>query len=172
MRLSQRGIRLYRTIKGAITTPDSHLVKRIILGSVAALAFLVVPLAVQGLSGSDEPKPSPASNSESEDKTPTPAQNSSQTSVDVSTQTSASGAHGSSSTEVSINGQSIPVPPNGHLHKEVTDDGNHTTVDISVEGHQSGSASNHSSTTVEVNGHSADIEDQTDTRGGLRHPNR
>jgi hypothetical protein len=39
----------------------------------------------------------------------------------------------SSHTEVSINGQLIPIPPSGNLHKIIVTDEAHTSIDISVQ---------------------------------------
>jgi len=72
-----------------------------------------------------------------------------------------------SSTQLSVNGQSVPVPENGSVHKEIDDENGHTTVDASSKTSEStkttestkSTETNHSSvsTTVHSSGNSANF---------------
>lgn len=52
--------------------------------------------------------------------------------------------------DVRINGQAIPVPDNGEVHKTIKDDNGQTKVDISVQSNTSGSRESRSSTSFRL----------------------
>jgi len=62
---------------------------------------------------------------------------SSSTSATVDSQSASTTNNGSvtnhSNTQVTINGQSVPVPPSGTIHKTYADGNSHSTVDITVQ---------------------------------------
>jgi hypothetical protein len=63
----------------------------------------------------------------------------SESSQSVSTQITSRGSH--ATTSVTVNGKQVPVPANGTVHKEVTDDdGNKAEVNISSNSSQSGTS--------------------------------
>jgi hypothetical protein len=134
--------------------------KKIGLLSAAVLATVLMPLAVQGLSGLNDTEQDsetragadPAQGGNVQSSTTEKSKNKSSTSVDVSTNNSSSGNGNSSSVDVNINGQSIPVPQSGSFHKTITSDGNQTTVDVNIQNHQvtSGNSQSHSSTNIDV----------------------
>lgn len=79
-----------------------------------------------------------------------------QSSHSVSTQTTNNGAK--SSTNVIVNGQQVPVPTNGTVHKEVIDvDGNKAEVNISSSSTQSESSVN-SSVNVNVSSEQSTVD--------------
>lgn len=166
-------------IPGAPELPRTGIYKykKLSFGSAAVLAFLVVPLVAQGLSGSspsDDPTPDTSAGQQTEGNVMSTntgeASNESEATVDVSTDSSGGQTSGSSTTEVTVNGESIPVPQNGSVHKKVK--GSNTTVDVSIESHNSGYfSSNNSSTTVEVEHNSSGDDEQADSRGGDRYSN-
>ena len=53
--------------------------------------------------------------------------------------------------QVNINGQSIPVPQNGSIHKEINNADGKTTVDISIDSSSSGSSKSNSSMNIDLN---------------------
>lgn len=57
------------------------------------------------------------------------------------------------STQVYVNGEEIPLPPDGTVHKEISSANGKTSVDISVNSVTSGTShsSSHSSTNIELN---------------------
>ena len=57
-------------------------------------------------------------------------------------------------TQVTVNGESVPLPENGTVHKVITDDGGTTNVDISVNSQSSGTDHSRSSTRIQLDSHS------------------
>ena len=165
-------------VPGATEIPGSGIFsyKKLGYGSAVVLTFLVVPLAVQGLSGtmfSDDEDSQPADAQQKSDghveSSNTENGHSTDSNVDISHESGGQGTN-SSSTEVTVNGESIPVPQNGSFQKKVTTKDNQTVVDVSIQNNQSGSYHN-SSTTIEVNSDGSSAGDQTDARGGDRYSN-
>lgn len=70
---------------------------------------------------------------------------------------------GSESTDVTVNGQSIDVPENGTVRKQVTTDGSNAVVNVQI--HNDGSASSDNKTTIK-------IQSSSDDRSNIdeRHP--
>lgn len=63
-------------------------------------------------------------------------------------------------TDVTVNGQSIPVPEQGSVHKVIENGNGQTTVDISVESETSGTSQSQSSTNIQMNS-SSDLRSET-----------
>lgn len=82
------------------------------------------------------------------------AENTNSTTVNVSSDQSSSGASNQSNTSVIINGQDVPVPADGHIHKEISSDNGTATIDIS---HQS--TSSNGSSNLHIHSHSSSEED-------------
>lgn len=81
----------------------------------------------------------------------------SKSSQSVSTQVTSSGSQ--ATTNVTVNGKQVPIPANGTVHKEVTDDnGNKAEVNISSTSSQSESSVD-SSINVNVSSEQSTIED-------------
>ncbi len=78
----------------------------------------------------------------------------------------------SSDVDVRVNGQNIPVPHNGSVHKQMQSDDGNATIDIQVDNNSSTHNSSSSSTVI-VEQHSYTTGDETeDTGGSSRHPDR
>lgn len=65
-------------------------------------------------------------------------------------------------TDVQVNGQSIPVPDEGSVHRVIKNKDGETTVDISVKSDTSGTSRSHSSTNIQMNS-STDLSGETKT---------
>lgn len=88
---------------------------------------------------------------------PTVPNTNSAASQSVNTQVMSNGSH--ATTNVTVNGKQVPVPTNGTVHQEVTDDnGNKAEVNISSNSSQSESSVN-SSINVNVSSEQSTIED-------------
>lgn len=72
-----------------------------------------------------------------------------------------------SNTQVTVNGQSVPVPDNGSVHKTYTTNNGHTTVDVT----NSSTNSYSSSSTVNINSfsYSSNTVNGSSTTGGSGH---
>lgn len=75
----------------------------------------------------------------------------------------ASSNDNSTRTRVSVNNESVAVPSNGVVHKEIKQDGATTHVDISSSSNTSGSSSSSSSLTVNLN---TESDSETTTGSG------
>ncbi len=53
--------------------------------------------------------------------------------------------------QVRVNGQSMSIPENGSIHKEINNENSKTTVDISVDSSSSGSSQSNSSMNIDFN---------------------
>lgn len=157
--------------------------RKLAAGSAAMLAVLVAPLAVQAMTGSlplvgsDDPEPVSAPLDAEVHADLREAALEAQADVQgfsTGGSQSGSGQGSNSEVDVTVNGQDVPVPDNGSVHKTLTDGSSKTIVDIKVNGHQSVSSNSNSSTTIEVNSHSISIGDepQDDPTAGGRHPAR
>lgn len=93
-----------------------------------------------------------------------------QINVNDTQQQSTSTASPSSSSQVTVNGQEVPVPSSGHIQKVIEDDGNKTTVDISIQndGSSTISSQSHTSTDIQIYSHSTGDSDTTDPRSERR----
>jgi len=85
------------------------------------------------------------------------------TTIAVDSSSSNSGSRASSnSTSVTLNGESLPVPPNGNFHRDITDQHGETSIDISQDSSAPGQSTNsislefHSKSTVSVEGGTGD----------------
>jgi ABC-type phosphate transport system substrate-binding protein len=74
----------------------------------------------------------------------------SKTSYQVNTTINASSSGNNGGTTVSVNGQSIPVPANGTVHKEISENGGNTDVNVTENNSSSGPTS-HASSTIQIN---------------------
>ena len=79
------------------------------------------------------------------------------------------------STSVVVNGQKVPMPANGTLHKEISNGSSNTTVDVKVDNKSETYNSSTSSSTVIIEQHSYSSGDSTTSEGSnsnSRHPMR
>jgi hypothetical protein len=141
---------------------------------LAALAFSIIPAAVFGLShegGSQSSVPTrtsvttPSVSTETQTSS-TPSSNTTQSTTSTSLQatTNVPGDGSAPQTSVKINGESVPVPPNGEVHRVIQDNNGTTTLNMSV---NSGSSSNrsHSSSSININSSSnANVQTHTSTK--------
>lgn len=65
---------------------------------------------------------------------------------------------------VHVNGEKVPMPPSGTIHKEILSQGGNTSVDISVESNATGTAESQSNTSmnIELNSTSHSVSDDAD----------
>jgi hypothetical protein len=142
--------------------------RKAIIGSAAALTLFVAPFAVQAVtdSGDQTDQTSAPNNTESQARPPEPTSESenkhdvkgqSTSTVDVQSNSSSSG-NGNTEVDVTINGQKVPVPKNGQVHKTITENGNQTTVDIQVDNEANSTNVNSSSTSIEVDSSSTNSD--------------
>lgn len=129
-----------------------------------ALSVLAAALGLFGLQSLATPSGgrSAATLSQNLNSTPEPADSTnddnSQSASNLSSSTSASITDSSESdnnfsAQVNVNGQDIPVPDNGSVHKTVTSDGVTTKVDVTV--NNSGDSSNRTRQRVRLNTHTS-----------------
>lgn len=59
--------------------------------------------------------------------------------------------NGATHAQLHVNGQSVPLPSQGTVHKEITSKDGKTTVDISVNSNSSGTSQSTTSTNIELN---------------------
>jgi hypothetical protein len=142
---------------------------------LAALAFSIIPAAVFGLSheggGTQSSVPTrtsvttPNVTTETQtSSTPSSSTNQSTTSTSLQATTNVPGDGSAPQTSVKINGESVPVPSNGEVHRVIQDDNGTTTLNMSV---KSGTSSNrsHSSSSININSSSnASIQTNTSTK--------
>jgi len=137
-------------------------------GAVALLVLLAIIIAItvntlqhQAAAKQDAVTPSePISRKDEAAPAPTPSPAISnadiQSSQSVRTQVTNNGSH--ASTNITVNGKQVPVPTNGTVHQEVTDDeGNKAEVNISTNSSQSESSSS-SSISVNVSSEQSTID--------------
>jgi len=68
-------------------------------------------------------------------------------------------AQNQATTKVRINGQNIPVPQNGSIHKTIKGNNNRTSVDIDIDGTSSSSSTHESNVRIDSNSEtSVDID--------------
>lgn len=116
--------------------------------SATALTFLLAPVLVAAVNGDGSGTPS---NVSEETRPDTSSQLEASTSNIEATVETKSTIDEHNSTNVTVNGQSIPVPENGSLHRTITSPDNQSTVDIHVENHSSSNSNNTSrSSRVEI----------------------
>lgn len=153
--------------------------KKLRYGSALMLAFFVVPFAVQAISGtwtdgdspgtSDTPPAAPqVQAAETDQPDPGPQSAESHTSTDVHAQSTIN-ADGTTTTNMTVNGQNIPVPQNGSFQKQITTNDGQTTVNVQVDNGSGGgsSTSMQSHTNINVNSQSYNSEDQSGNRRGV-----
>lgn len=100
---------------------------------VLALSFLF-SLAIFGASGSVAGNNNPAMNNSAPQPIP---------------EEKSEPVENTSTTSLSVNGQSVSIPANGTFHQEINDDTSHTSVDVESH-HSSSGGSNQSTTNMEV----------------------
>lgn len=86
--------------------------------------------------------------------------------VNIHTQSNGDG----SAPQVTINGQSVPVPPNGRVYTSVpqSSNSNNQTIDVQVHNNSSSAANTHNSLNVQVYSNGSASSSSTDTRGADR----
>lgn len=158
---------------------SSH--KKIQYGTAATLAVFAAPFAVQAMNGGHAEEPASQGitagqqkpvqiQPDSEGATQSAFSDSSETKVQVNSTQQSSGS--GDEVEVHVNGQKVPVPKNGQVHKRISDNGNETVVDVQVENGGSNHSTN-SSTNISVEQHSYSSGDVTKEGGSNnRHPRR
>lgn len=135
-------------------------------GSAAILALLVTPFALQAVAATitnngDQGNVAPAQHidqssevkAEMDDK-PKPESN-----AEVKVETDSSSDADYNDVNVTINGQKVPVPERGSIHRKMTGNNSETSVDIQIDNQSGSSGSTHQSTTIMVDGHSYDTDD-------------
>lgn len=156
--------------------------KKIQYGTAATLAVFAAPFAAHAMNGGLSQEPAPQGNSASQKEsvqkqtagdgaTQGAFSDTSKTEVQVDSSRQYSDS-GGSDVDVHVNGQKVPVPKNGQVHKRISDNGNETVVDVQVEN----GGSNHStksSTNISVEQHSYSSGDVTKEGGSNnRHSRR
>jgi len=144
--------------------------KKIGYGSVVAVAVLALPLGVYAFGsianhdavGGDNSEMTVKSTPEMEPDSKATvsskgSENGSGSSSSDESATNSSSGRNDNNVNVTINGQTIPTPENGTVHKRLKDDENKSVVDVTIDNkssqpNQYGSTS--SSTSVDVNQHS------------------
>jgi hypothetical protein len=149
-------------------------------GAALVLALLTTPLAFQAatITLATEPYP-PEENTDSSQHIEQPdmkvkadtnekSQASVQNEVKVESNSESSSENsGSNQVDVTINGQKVPVPENGSVHKRMTSNGSETVVDVQVDGQSSSHSSSSSSTSITVNQHSSNTSNDNDERSDI-----
>lgn len=100
------------------------------------------------------------------DKTQPPASDTSSISVGMTSQSDEQ-----SKVDVTVNGQTVPVPKQGTYNKRIYQDNGDTVIDVTVEGDDSSSAQVNSSTSIQVQSQSFSTGSNVTGDGG-RHPAR
>lgn len=59
-------------------------------------------------------------------------------------------SHNQANIQLHVNGQAIPVPPQGTVHKEISSQNGKTSVDLSVNSATSGTSQSHSQTSMNI----------------------
>lgn len=121
---------------------------------LALLALLTSRVASEenAMTITPEPQSQPAAADSGQSSTSATQESSGGSSSSVSTSTSASttvSTDGSMDTNVTVNGEDIPVEPNGSVHRTIQDANGTTTVDVSST--SNGESSNSSSSSLNVN---------------------
>ncbi len=149
-------------------------------GAAIVLAVLGAPFAVQAMSGNLVSKDAPpqgettsgqhVSQPGSEAKSnASEGAKSMDSDIKVESKIESSGAE-RSDVDVTVNGQNVPVPENGTVHKRLSGNNGETTVDVRVDNGSSSQSS--SSSTVIIEQHSYSSGDTTNEGGTGRHPAR
>jgi hypothetical protein len=71
------------------------------------------------------------------------------------TKDSSQAVNNSNSTNITVNGQHIGVPPNGEVHENIPIEDGEVTIDVSNESNSSGTANSNSSTNININSNSS-----------------
>ena len=146
--------------------------KKISYWSAAVLAMLVAPFAVQALvpvntggseSGSELFIEENATDVKSVADEPQSSRNSE---VEVNTNAEASSS-GNSDADVTINGQKVPVPKDGSIHKRMSSNGSETIVDVQIDNDSGSNSNSSSSTTIIIDSHSSNSSESNDERSGI-----
>ena len=140
--------------------------KKMIVGSTAVLTLFAVPFAAQaaigslGQTGSSDASSSQPQAQPEQSKTEDNSQIKGQSTNNVDIKTNASSSsNGDGEVDVTVNGEEVPVPPNGRVHKTIGDNNNRTVVDIQID-NDSSSTNSYSSTTINVDS-SSNTDDTT-----------
>ena len=145
--------------------------------SAAVLAILVAPFAVQAMvpgfagGGSGDERHVEESTADVKSSVDEQTKSNHSSEVEVNSDSNASGS-GNSDVDVTINGQNVPVPENGTIHKRMSDNGNETVVDIQIDNDSSSNNSSSSSTTIDIDSQSHSSGQDNSERGNGRHPER
>ena len=159
-------------LRQAYSLASKH--KRLNYGSALVLAVLAVPFAVQAVNGSFEPDNEvQVERSEEQMQLPEVKAEATQESSSSSSENTQQGSSSSSNSDVNVqvNGQNVPMPESGTLHKRITDGNSETVVDVEID-NGSGSSTSSSSTSIHINQHSFSSGDETQEGGNSRHPAR
>jgi len=133
--------------------------KNLSYGTAVMLAVFFIPLAVQAMTSAGQ---EPQTQTEAQDSSaPDPLSDHSETSVDVSSTSAAN------QTNVVVNGQHVPVPPSGQVHKKVSGGNGQTSVDVSVHSYSTGNSSSNADIQI-THDHSYGQDNAHDARGGDR----
>jgi hypothetical protein len=168
--LSQGPTRYSQKTLGFLKSHSSTVAGKFAYSLAALLAVLVLPLAVQAVTGSNEPEETnsaetqPESNNSAGPNDESDSYNNSniETSVDVSNEANEEGQVNGNNVEVTIDGEDVPVPPSGQVHKKKSTNSTESIVDISIQGSQSGS----SHTDIKINNQHYSSDDEDDSEGG------
>lgn len=122
-------------LAGIASLPHRSRLRLTLAGAAALAAVPVAAFAVQGLSGSSDTGAS-VSSQPAADSLPVQAgaalnQDTASNSSSSSSSAGSSENHATVNTQVTVNGQSVPVPENGSVHRIIeTGNGGQVTVDI------------------------------------------
>lgn len=163
--------------------------QRIIVMTVAALMIAAISIASQAIAGVDRSAPQSRQEASGQptsqslgtlEQSGAPVQVSTeredasmQSDIHIQSQSSSS-SQGVDATgvDVSVNGQDIPVPQNGSVHKQIADSNGQSVIDIQV-GNSSDEGTSSSSSTVIIEQYSYSTGSETKKSGGSsRHPDR
>lgn len=140
--------------------------KKISYGSAVAVAFLALPLgayALGGTSGNNSPRMITKDTQQPENKSNTTvssggSDNNSRGNPSTESSGVGSGVGGNdNNVNVTVNGQAIPAPENGTVHKQLKDEKNNSVVDVMIDNnssHANQDGTSSSFTSVEINQHS------------------
>lgn len=144
--------------------------KKLSFGSAAVLAMLAAPFAapaVESAFSGDAKSPDSAAPTGSFIPSNSDVQSSaddkqSPHGSDIRLESKSESSNGGDSTvDVTVNGQAVPVPNNGSVHKRMTTNGSETIVDVNINNGAGSNGSSTTNTTVEIDHFSG-----SDNRGG------
>lgn len=153
--------------------------KKIIYGSVAALAVFVVPFALQSANASlnsdgnlyeedasIQDKIHPESENQNSDKRSPASMNNDNLEVEVKSESSTNARSKNGEVNVNVNGQHIQVPENGSIHKRITSNENKSVVDVQVDNNSGSQNFSSTSTSIDINQQSfSEGSDESERRG-------